>query len=101
MIARLWHGVTRADAVNEYLEYLNKTGIPGYRQTPGNNGVSVLVRTEGGKAHFLLISLWDSYDDIRKFAGDDYERARYYPEDSKWLLEREPNVVHYDVAVHL
>lgn len=100
MIARLWHGVTRADAVPEYLDYLNKTGIPGYRETQGNKGVTVLVRKESGKAHFLLISYWESWDAIRTFAGDDLERARYYPEDSRWLLEFEPKVLHYEVAVH-
>lgn len=101
MIARLWHGLTKSEDVQEYLDYLNKTGIPDYRRTPGNLGVQVLVRTEGDKAHFLLVTLWDSYEAVRRFAGDDYEQARYYPDDARWLLEFEPRVVHYEVAVHL
>jgi hypothetical protein len=36
-------------------------------------------------------------DSIRAFAGDDVERARYYPEDEAFLLELEPHVTHYDV----
>jgi hypothetical protein len=28
---------------------------------------------------------------------DDYERARYYPEDDDYLLEREELVTHYEV----
>ena len=47
--------------------------------------------------HFVLTTLWDSVDAIRSFAGDDYERARYYPEDDAYLLEREPLVTHYEV----
>ncbi len=34
---------------------------------------------------------------IRRFAGDDVERARYYPEDRAYLLELEPGVAHYEV----
>jgi hypothetical protein len=40
------------------------------------------------------VTKWDSYDSIRKFAGDDIEKAKYYPDDSKYLLEFEPTVQH-------
>jgi hypothetical protein len=49
-------------------------------------------------AHFLLLTLWDSRDAIRAFAGDDMDCARYYPEDAAFLLELEPTVTHYEVA---
>ena len=45
-----------------------------------------------------MLTLWDSMDAIRRFAGDEPERARYYPEDSEYLLELEPFVEHYEVA---
>ena len=99
MIAGIWHGVTAADRSDEYLEYLNKTGIPDYQATDGNEGVYVLRRIEGNEAHFLLLSLWQSRDAIVKFAGPDMERARYYPEDKEYLLEFEPTVTHYEVLV--
>jgi heme-degrading monooxygenase HmoA len=99
MIARLWHGMTPESRADEYLEYLNKTGVPDYRSTPGNRGVYVLRRIEDGKAHFLLISFWESLDAIRGFAGSQIEKARYYAEDPKYLLELEPNVTHYEVLV--
>jgi heme-degrading monooxygenase HmoA len=97
MIARIWHGVTLATKSEQYMDYLNRTGIPDYRKTPGNRGVYVLRRFEGDHAHFTLISLWDSMDAIRSFAGTDVEKARYYPEDRDYLLELEPTVQHYDV----
>jgi uncharacterized damage-inducible protein DinB len=37
-------------------------------------------------------------DGIRRFAGDDPERARYYPEDERFLTALEPNVEHFDVV---
>ena len=98
MIARLWHGRVPSAKADAYEVYLNRSGIPDYRATPGNRGVWVLRRTEDGITHFLLITLWDSLAAIEQFAGLAIDRARYYPEDDAFLLEREPNVVHYDVA---
>ncbi len=97
MIARTWHGRVPAGRAEEYYEYLLRTGIPDYRRTPGNMGVYVFKRLEGDVAHFLLTSLWDTLESIRAFAGDDIERARYYPADTGFLLELEPTVTHFDV----
>lgn len=98
-IARLWHGVTTAAQADEYLKYLNKTGIPDLRATPGNQGVYVLRSIQGDKAHFLFVSLWESLSAIEAFAGVNIEKARYYPEDATFLLELEPTVTHYEVVV--
>jgi heme-degrading monooxygenase HmoA len=59
MIARIWHGVTDASRSEDYLDYLNKTGVPDYRATDGNQGVYVLRQVKEGEAHFLLISFWN------------------------------------------
>ena len=97
VIARLWHGAVPAAKGDAYSAYLRRTGVTECRATSGNRGVQVLRRTVGDETHFLFISLWDSMDAIHRFAGDDVERARYYPEDRDYLLELEPTVTHYDV----
>jgi heme-degrading monooxygenase HmoA len=97
MIARTWHGVVPASKADEYAVYVKKTGVRELRATPGNRGVYVFRHAEGDRAHFLVISLWGSREAIRAFAGDDLERARYYPEDAAYLLELEPRVTHYEV----
>jgi heme-degrading monooxygenase HmoA len=101
MIARIWRGVTPAEKAEQYLEYLLETGLKDYRTVPGNRGVQVLRRTSEGKTEFLLISFWESYEAIHAFAGDDLERAVYYPKDQEFLLELEPKVTHYEVATTL
>lgn len=55
-------------------------------------------RFEGATAHFLLLSLWDSLESIRPSAGEDVRKARYYPEDERFLLRLEPEVMHYEVV---
>jgi heme-degrading monooxygenase HmoA len=97
MIARIWRGVTRESDKDTYFEYLQKTGLKEYASVPGNQGVWVLRRVQDGKCEFTLISLWDSYDAIHAFAGPDHERAVFYPEDGKFLIERGPRVTHYEV----
>jgi hypothetical protein len=56
-------------------------------------------KVPSGEAHFLFFSLWDSWEAIRAFAGEDVDRARYYPEDAEYLLELEPTVTHYEVLL--
>jgi heme-degrading monooxygenase HmoA len=97
MIARTWHGRVPTAKANSYYTYLLATGLLDYRTTPGNRGVWTFRRVEGDVTHFLLLTMWDSLESIKAFAGPDYERARYYPKDDDFLLEREPNVTHYEV----
>jgi heme-degrading monooxygenase HmoA len=99
MIARVWHGSVRAERADAYLEYLERTGLKDLATTPGCGGLQVLRRTEAGVTHYVLTTLWDSYEAIRRFAGDDYEQPRYYPEDDDFLLDREPRVLHYEVLL--
>lgn len=98
MIARIWRGATRAEDAERYREYLDETGVKEARATPGNRGVLVLRRVEDGRAEFLFASFWESMDVVRGFAGDDVERAVYYPEDRRYLLELDPHVRHYEVV---
>ena len=97
MIARIWHGKTKARDAAAYLEYLFQSGIPAYRATSGNKGAWVLRRLEGDMAHFITLSFWDSHEAIVAFAGSEPGMAKYYPEDEKYLLEFEPAVTHYEL----
>jgi heme-degrading monooxygenase HmoA len=97
MIARIWRGVTRLADKDIYYDYLLKTGVLEYKETKGNRGVRVLRRVYDEEVEFLIITLWDSWDAIKAFAGEEYEKAVYYPEDKKFLLQLDPHVLHYEV----
>ena len=99
MIARIWKGRTLASQSDRYMAYMQATGVHDLRATDGNQGVYVLRRIDGDQAEFTFISLWDSWEAIRRFAGDDVERAVYYPEDKDYLLGLDPKVMHYEVLV--
>lgn len=98
MIARTWKGAVRAEDGDAYAEYMQETGISGYASTPGNRGVWMLRRDLEEKTEFLMFTLWDSLDAVKAFAGDDYEVAVFYPQDDRFLIERDEHSVHYTVA---
>lgn len=97
MIARIWQGRIRAADVAEYGRYIAATGLSDYRATPGNCGAQMLTRIDGEIAHVITLSFWDDIESIRAFAGNDVTRARYYPEDERFLLDFAQRVEHYDV----
>ena len=98
MIARCWKGATRAADADRYLDYLRRTGLAAYRNTPGNRGVLAFRRVEGDRAELLLVSLWDSAEAVERFAGPDTGKAVLYPEDERFLVERDERVSHWDVV---
>ena len=98
MIARCWDGLTKAEQADVYADYVRRTGVADLAATQGNRGVYLLRRREGDDARFRVLSLWDSMEGIRRFAGADPERARYYPEDARFLKALPPGVEHFDVV---
>jgi len=101
MIARQWVGETRESDAEAYAKYLDETGVRHCKGVPGNCGVLLMKRVYDDKAQFVFISFWDSLAAIQAFAGPEYEKAVYYPEDHKFLLAMEPRVTHYEVEHRL
>ncbi len=97
MIARTWHGRTKVDDYEAYTEFMKSVAIPDYKKTKGFKKLSFLRRTEEDIAHFTLITFWENLEVIQNFAGNDYEIAKYYPRDKKYLLELEEKVKHFEV----
>ena len=99
MIARMWRGWVPTEKAVEYADIVERTGMAGYRRTPGNHGAQLLTRDLGdGRTEIVTLSWWTDLEHIRAFAGADIERAKYYPEDDAYLLDREETVTHFEVA---
>jgi heme-degrading monooxygenase HmoA len=98
MIARIWKGAVRREDGDAYARYMEETGLAGYVATPGNRGAWMLRRDVGERTEFVMFTLWESIDAVKAFAGEDYEKAVYYPEDDRFLVERDLTTSHYEVA---
>ena len=97
MIARRWHGRVLAKNADEYLKLMKDVGLADYRSTEGNRGAWCLYRRKDGEVHVEMFTLWDDLDAIRRFAGDELTKAKYYDFDPDYLLELEPEVTHFEV----
>ena len=100
MILRLWAAEMRRTEVDAYVRYFEVTGARDYGATPGNLGYQLLFEDiDAERTRVMTLSWWRSEDDIRRFAGDDVARARYYPEDDRYLLTFPQTVRHFRVPV--
>jgi antibiotic biosynthesis monooxygenase (ABM) superfamily enzyme len=101
VIARVWRGSTLAEDGDAYAAYVEESGTSTARKLQGSRGTLVLRRTHGDRTEFETVLLFDSLEDVRAFAGDDLEAAVFFPEDDRYLVERDLAVSHYEVDVHM
>jgi hypothetical protein len=97
MIARRWHGRVPAAKAQEYLALMRDIALSDYRSTHGNRGAWCLHRRDGDVIHVEMFTLWEDEAAIRRFAGKAINVAKYYNFDADFLLELEPEVVHFEV----
>jgi heme-degrading monooxygenase HmoA len=98
VIARTWTGVVRRADADAYADYIRETGFAEYGRTAGNRGAWMLRRDDGDRTEFITLSMWESVDAIKAFAGEDIEAAVLYPEDERYLIDGESSVTHYEVV---
>ncbi|KAA0254348.1 antibiotic biosynthesis monooxygenase [Acidobacteria bacterium ACD] len=98
MVVRVWSGRTSEAKAREYERFLKETAYPDYGDVEGNLGWLLLRRKREGVVEFTLLSLWESMEAIRRYAGDAVERPKYYAEDRAALLELPERADHYEVV---
>ena len=96
MITRIWHGRTKAKDAQSYLKFLLCEGTKDYRDIDENISINVWQKLEGDVCHFFTVTEWPDINAVKKFAGEDFQKARYYPQDKGILLEFEETVEHYN-----
>ncbi len=97
MIVRMWHGMVEASKAQEYAEFMKERAVPDYSSVDGLKKLLFLKDVKADVAHFLLVTHWDSMEAVKKFAGENPEKAKYYPEDDDYLLEKEETSALYQV----
>src|SRR5262245_28794240 len=99
MISRLWHGWTRpGDDADRYEELLRNTILPGIRRVPGYRGAYLMRRDDSGETEFVTLTLFDSMEAVRAFAGEDYARAVIHREARPLLTRFDERSAHYSVS---
>lgn len=100
MIARIWHGYTKAENADTYEAMLKPEVLPGISRVEGYRGSYFLRREHGSEVEFVTILLWESLEAIRNFAGPNYETAVVAPERRQVLARFDERASHYEVILH-
>ncbi len=98
MIGRIGTGRTEKKHAERYLQVVRDTGLADIAKEEGNHGALLLRRIDGDEAEFVLITLWGSFEDIRNYIGPDVDKARYYPEDDPYLIDRSEYSINYQLV---
>ena len=89
--------MVEASRADEYAEFMKERAVPDYSSVDGLKKLVFLKDVKADVAHFLLVTHWDSMESVKKFAGENPEKAKYYPEDDEYLLEKEETSALYQV----
>jgi heme-degrading monooxygenase HmoA len=98
MITRAWWGKTPFDKANDYIRHLEGKVLPELRKIDGHKGAYILRRDLHDGVEFAVLTLWESMEAIRQFAGEDPERAVVTPEAKALLREFDSKVKHYEIV---
>jgi heme-degrading monooxygenase HmoA len=101
MIGRIWHGWASPDNADAYEQLLRGDVLPGINRIEGYRGATLLRREAGDEVEFVTLTLFDSLDAVRAFAGDDYERAVVPPEAQRLLAHYDERSAHYEIRFQL
>lgn len=99
MIGRIWHGWTRPENADSYERLLREEIFPGIadKKVPGYRGIQLFRRPADDETEFVTIMWFDSWDAVKQFSGEDYERA-YVPARAREVLARfDERSQHYEI----
>jgi antibiotic biosynthesis monooxygenase (ABM) superfamily enzyme len=95
MITRMWHGWTSEAAADDYERFLLDELFPSMRRIPGFRGAELLRRPNGGEVAFVTLVRFETLDDVKDFAGDDWERPVIEPRAAELLTRWDDRAAHY------
>jgi antibiotic biosynthesis monooxygenase len=97
MIARTWHGSTRVEHAEAYLDHLYRSELAALQGVPGNVGVVALRRIVDDRAEFLFVTLWESSRAIPPCAS----RPALIPDQSRLLVEADDHASDYEIVLQV
>ncbi len=99
MVSRIWHGWTTPENADAYENLLKTEIFPGIasKNVSGYRGIQLLRRPLNDEIEFITIMWFESWDSVKQFAGEDYEKA-YVPQKAQKVLSRfDDRSQHYEI----
>ncbi len=97
MILRMWRAQSTIEKADGYVRHATTKVFPALRALEGHRGAYLLRQTLGDKVEIMVMTLWESMDAVRKFAGPEPDRAVVEPDARVVLTSFDDFVTHFDV----
>jgi len=98
MILRMWKGQASVEKAEKYVQHATGTVFPKLGKIKGHRGAYLLRHPIRGGVEFVVLSLWDSMEEIQKFTGGAVDQAVVEPEAQSLLSEFDDFVTHFEVV---
>jgi heme-degrading monooxygenase HmoA len=99
VIVRSWHATATTEGAAAYREHFTDSVLPELQRIDGHQGAYLLRRDHDGQVELQVLTLWDSPEAIRGFAGSSLERAVVEPVAQAALATYDTTVTHHTVVV--
>jgi heme-degrading monooxygenase HmoA len=99
VIARTWHATATTEDADSYREHFTHSVVPDLQQIDGYQGAYLLRHDHDGHVELQVLTLWDSLEAIRRFAGADLDSAVVEPAAQAVLATYDTTVTHHTVVV--
>ena len=99
MVGRIWHGWTTPEKADAYEQLLRSEVLPGIHRVEGYQGAYLLRQNAGAEVEFVTVTLFDSMEAVRQFAGEDYLAAVVPPATCQLLSHFDETSLHYEVLM--
>lgn len=100
MILRAFRATATIDGAHAYQRFFTETVLPELQAIDGFRGAYVVQRDREDLVEIQVLTLWESLEAIRRFAGDNLDTAVVEPGARAVLTDFDPIVSHHTVVVH-
>ena len=98
MVLRMWKARSTTEKSTKYVDHVAKKVFPLLCSIEGHRGAYLLQRAVNSAIEFVVLTLWESMEAVRKFAGPTAEKAVVDPEAQAVLTSFDESATHYQVV---
>jgi heme-degrading monooxygenase HmoA len=98
MISRHWKGVAKPGQAEAYVRHLTSETFPSLARIPGFIRASILKRNLETGTEFQIVTVWESLDAIKAFAGREPDVAVVPAIVQAMMSSYDQRVVHYEIV---
>lgn len=99
MIERHWRGIAKVEEADNYVKHLYEDTFPTLARLDGFVKATILKRSVANGTEFRIVTIWESYESIKAFAGEYIARAVVPDIVQTMMVHFDNDVSHYEVVM--